>query len=307
MAVAQARDPRAVGSRRSHRPLTLIVARLVSQNPHKLEELRAALPHWSLDLLAAEKFPPETGETYYANARAKARFGRPLGESVAWVLGEDSGLEVEGLGGRPGIRSARYAGPGEDPVEKLLVELAGVRGDGRRARYVCELVCLSAEGYELRGSGELRGTIAQERSGAQGFGYDPVFVPDGETRTVAELGNAWKCEHSHRALAARALVYRPDSPLTVLFRAYFHQDWIIEGPDAAAVIAVYADEAPKEDILGAIEELQALLSSRLDERRLAKAVRRIGPSYLPQADGLTYREWLEFVIETLEARLREKS
>ena len=179
-----------------------VVARLVSRNPHKFEELRAALPDWSLDLLEAGELPPETGETYYANAQAKARFGR---SPDAWVLGEDSGLEVAGLGGRPGIRSARYAGPGEDPVEKLLAQLEGVEGAGRRARYVCELVCLAPSGEELRGSGELRGTIARVRRGAEGFGYDPVFVPDGETRTVAELGDAWKREHSHRALAARAL------------------------------------------------------------------------------------------------------
>jgi len=184
------------------------VLRLASRNDHKLEELRAALPHWRLELLEADALPPETGETYYANARAKARFGVELVEAGAWVLGEDSGLEVEGLDGRPGIRSARYAGPGEDPVEKLLAELEGLEGGGRRASYVCELVGVSSEGEELRGSGELRGAVARARSGTEGFGYDPVFVPAGETRTVAELGDAWKRRHSHRALAARALGHK---------------------------------------------------------------------------------------------------
>jgi XTP/dITP diphosphohydrolase len=81
-----------------------------------------------------------------------------------------------------------------------------VDGEGRRARYVCELVCVSPDGSELRGTGTLEGRIAEEPRGEEGFGYDPIFVPDGETLTVAELGNAWKAEHSHRARAARALV-----------------------------------------------------------------------------------------------------
>jgi XTP/dITP diphosphohydrolase len=125
------------------------------------------------------------------------------------VLGEDSGLEVEGLGGRPGIRSARYAGrdaSDEENVARLLAELRGVSGDLRRARYVSELVLLSAEGEELRGTGTLEGWITDAPRGTGGFGYDPVFVPEGETRTVAELGNGWKAGNSHRARAASALL-----------------------------------------------------------------------------------------------------
>jgi XTP/dITP diphosphohydrolase len=131
------------------------------------------------------------------------------------VLGEDSGLEVEGLGGAPGVRSARYAPEGQAAIERLLRELRGIEGDGRRARYVCELVALSPERVEARGTGVLEGRIAEEARGSEGFGYDPVFVPDGEERTVAELGNAWKSRHSHRARAARALLERThpgDSP-----------------------------------------------------------------------------------------------
>jgi XTP/dITP diphosphohydrolase len=121
------------------------------------------------------------------------------------MLGEDSGLEVEALGGAPGIRSARYAPEGGEANEKLLEELRGVEGDARGARYVCELVLIGPGGQELRGTGIFEGRIAEEPRGTEGFGYDPVFVPAGEERTVAELGNDWKSRNSHRARAAQAL------------------------------------------------------------------------------------------------------
>jgi XTP/dITP diphosphohydrolase len=176
-------------------------ARLASQNPHKLAELRGALPGWELELLGAETFPPEEGDTYYENARAKALFGREVGEPDVWSLGEDSGLEVAALGGAPGLKSARWAGGGH--VERVLEALGGV--EDRRARYSCELVAISPSGEELRGTGRLEGRIAESPRGTEGFGFDPVFIPDGEERTVAELGDAWKAEHSHRARAASAL------------------------------------------------------------------------------------------------------
>ena len=175
---------------------------MASANPGKLRELRHALPGWEIDALDADAYPPEVGETYYENARGKAEFGRSL-EPRAWVLGEDSGLEVEGLGGAPGIKSARFAGGMH--VDRLLAELDGIEGDGRRARYVCELVALSHEDEEVRGTGILEGRIANEPRGSGGFGFDPVFRPDGEERTVAELGDDWKADNSHRARAARAL------------------------------------------------------------------------------------------------------
>jgi XTP/dITP diphosphohydrolase len=179
-----------------------VKALLASSNPHKAQELARSLPGWEIGVLGAAELPPETGSSYYENARAKAEFGRALRVGEDWILGEDSGIEVEGLGGRPGIQSARWAA---EPTEALLAKLQDVEGDGRRARYVCELVCLGPAGEELRGTGTLAGRIAEEPRGAEGFGYDPIFVPEGETRTVAELGNAWKAEHSHRARAARAL------------------------------------------------------------------------------------------------------
>jgi XTP/dITP diphosphohydrolase len=122
------------------------------------------------------------------------------------MLGEDSGLEVAWLDGSPGIRSARYAPEGGEAIAKLLSALRGVNGDGRRARYVCDLVAISPEGVERRGTGVLEGRIAEEARGTEGFGYDPVFVPNGEDRTVAELGDDWKARNSHRARAASALL-----------------------------------------------------------------------------------------------------
>ena len=175
-------------------------ALLASSNPYKAEELARSLPGWEIGVLGVE-LPPETGSSYYENARAKAEFARAL-RGDEWILGEDSGIEVAGLEGRPGIHSARWAA---EPVSALLAELRGVDGDGRRARYVCELVALGPDGEELRGTGTLEGRIGEEPRGDEGFGYDPIFVPEGETQTVAELGNGWKAQYSHRARAARAL------------------------------------------------------------------------------------------------------
>ena len=164
-------------------------AKLASQNENKLRELRHALPGWELELLDAHDYPQESGATYYENALGKARHG--VEHAGTWVLGEDSGIEVRALDGRPGVESARGADDGGGAL--------------REARYVCELVALSPDGGEHRGRGTVEGAIAREPRGSEGFGYDPIFVPRGETRTVAELGNEWKREHSHRALAARAL------------------------------------------------------------------------------------------------------
>jgi XTP/dITP diphosphohydrolase len=179
-------------------------ARLCSQNPGKLRELRAALPGWEIEPLDAAEYPPEDGETFYENALAKARFGRSLAPPDEWTVGEDSGIEVDGLDGRPGVQSARWAAG--DEVGTMLRALEGMAGDARRARYRCELVALSPDGEEVRASGVLEGRIADGPRGSDGFGYDPVFVPEGEVSTVAELGNEWKRAHSHRGRAARALL-----------------------------------------------------------------------------------------------------
>jgi XTP/dITP diphosphohydrolase len=192
---------------------------LASSSPNKLEELQLALPEWdisALDLLdyppetgaldyppetGALDYPPETGATYAANAAEKARFGRRHAPADAWVIAEDSGLEADALGGRPGLESARWA---EDGVGQMLAEL-GDAAD-RRARYVCAMVAIDPRGAEVAVEGRLEGAIVTgPPRGDEGFGYDPIFVPAGETRTVAELGNGWKRRHSHRTRAAKAL------------------------------------------------------------------------------------------------------
>jgi XTP/dITP diphosphohydrolase len=207
---------------------------LASRNRHKARELERLLPGWSIELLARDDFPPETAATYRENAAAKVAFARTHAPAGAWTLGEDSGLEVEALGGRPGVCSARYAeaasagshaaraqpedpavidgrGEGAPAIAKLLGELEGVPDDRRGARYVSELVMAAPGGEEVGGRGSLSGRIAHSPRGSEGFGYDPIFVPQGEERTVAELGDEWKARNSHRARAARELLEALDA------------------------------------------------------------------------------------------------
>ena len=174
---------------------------LASGNPHKLEELRRAVPGLDVELLGRDDPPDEDGATFEDNARIKARWGRLHAPPGTWVVGEDSGIEAVALGGGPGVRTARWAAG--DPVGRMLEALAGA--DDRRARYVCVMVAVAPDGREVVARGTLEGAIAHEPSGGEGFGFDPVFVPRGETRTVAVLGNRWKETRSHRARAAASL------------------------------------------------------------------------------------------------------
>jgi XTP/dITP diphosphohydrolase len=175
---------------------------ICSANPGKVAELESLFPAFDLELLEAGPLPPEDGATYVDNARTKARFGRAVGLADRWMIADDSGIEVAALGGGPGVRTARRA-EGRH-VEKLRAAVAGAAD--RRVRYVCELVCLDPDGRELRGTGVLEGRVAEVPAGTAGFGFDSAVVPLGETRTIAELGEAWKARHSHRARAAGELL-----------------------------------------------------------------------------------------------------
>ena len=149
--------------------------------------------------------PPENGATFLDNARIKARSLKSVKTGV-WVMAEDSGLEVDALGNLPGIHSARYAGPkasDSENVAKLLKMMQIRAGANRAAQFQCSMVVYSPEGQEHLFTGTMKGQIAKAPTGQMGFGYDPVFIPEGETKTLAELGPGYKNMHSHRAKASR--------------------------------------------------------------------------------------------------------
>jgi XTP/dITP diphosphohydrolase len=147
--------------------------------------------------------PPENGDSFVANARIKARALKAM-KPGTWVVADDSGLAVEGLNGIPGIHSARYAGPKASDAEnnaKLLKMMTLRPMANRKAAFICSIVAFDPQGQEHVFEGRLEGEIAKAPKGNMGFGYDPVFVPTGETQTLAELGPAFKNKVSHRAKA----------------------------------------------------------------------------------------------------------
>ena len=180
---------------------------MATRNEHKLGELRALLPdHELVPLAAAMEVPPETGATFAENARVKARAAaRATGEPA---IADDSGIEAAALGGRPGVRSARFAGEHASDAENLarLLREVPLAGD-RRVAYVCALAYAEPDGPEELFEGTCSGTLAPEPRGSGGFGYDPAFVPDDVPggRTMAELDPAEKDAVSHRGRAARML------------------------------------------------------------------------------------------------------
>jgi len=189
---------------------------LASGNEHKVQELRALAAAsglgWKIESAAAVGGMPvvveDTG-TFEGNARKKARalFERvPLGSAV---LADDSGLCVEALGGLPGVESAYYAGPQGDAAAnrvKLLEVLSGVPPERRQAYFACLLLLIDGAGKEEVFVGRCEGRIIDEMRGSGGFGYDPIFIPEGESRTLAEMSAAEKNAISHRARAWGALV-----------------------------------------------------------------------------------------------------
>lgn len=152
--------------------------------------------------------PPENGSTFVDNARIKAKSLRSV-RNQDWVIGEDSGLEVEGLGGLPGVHSARYAGNNAKDTEnclKVLKMLQLKMATTRKARFKSVIVAYSPSGEEFIFEGTLEGEIAKSMKGTDGFGYDSVFIPNGESKTLAELGLAAKNKLSHRAQAVKKML-----------------------------------------------------------------------------------------------------
>lgn len=204
---------------------------LASQNKNKIKEIRAILEKYGLNVISRDDagIPTddieETGTTFEDNSYLKARTifdmirQEPSLEKYldSPVIADDSGLMVDALGGEPGVYSARYAGEGctyNDNNVKLLAALDGVPEEDRGAGFVTVITLIYPEGdnipeaaveqdgaFVLTARGECRGTIASERRGEEGFGYDPVFIPDGYDNTFAELGTAFKNTISHRSKA----------------------------------------------------------------------------------------------------------
>jgi XTP/dITP diphosphohydrolase len=190
---------------------------LATGNPGKLAELRRILaeelgPDSGIEVIGLADVPayrrkPETGATFAENALAKAR------EAVAATglpaVADDSGLVVDALGGMPGVLSARWIGRhGDDQgnLELVLGQLADVPDERRGAAFVCAAALVTPDGTETVARGEWRGRLTREPRGSGGFGYDPIFVPEGERRTSAELSADEKNAASHRGRAFRALV-----------------------------------------------------------------------------------------------------
>ena len=149
--------------------------------------------------------PVEDGDTFLANARIKALAGAAQAAG-AWVVADDSGIEVDALDGAPGVLSARYGGDGLDDVGRTAALLQAVASaDDRTARFRCVLVAIGPDGQELSADGTLEGTLATAPRGAHGFGYDPILIPTGETRTCGELTPDETNAISHLGAAARAL------------------------------------------------------------------------------------------------------
>ena len=189
---------------------------LASGNAHKLEEFRSLMKgmssHFKLHSPATIGGMPEveeTGEHFLDNALLKARALAAKAPPGSWVLADDSGLEVDALGGAPGVRSARYACESantEANNEKLLRELEGVPEEKRTARFVCVLVLCPVSGEAFSFAGRCEGRIGDRAAGKDGFGYDPLFRPADQRKSFAELGGEVKNQLSHRSKALRRLV-----------------------------------------------------------------------------------------------------
>lgn len=192
---------------------------VATRNPHKLREIGRLCAGWPVRLVTEPAdgggWPDveETGSTYVANALLKAR--AVAGAAGLPALADDSGIEVDALGGAPGPRSARYAGEAatdEQNLAALVRAIAGVPSAGRTARYRCVAAVAWPSGEEVWTEGVCEGTLLVTPRGARGFGYDPIFQPAGWEQTMAELEDEEKDRISHRGRALRALKERLSTP-----------------------------------------------------------------------------------------------
>ena len=184
---------------------------IASSNKGKINEFRNLLASIGADVHSITELdfygaPPETGETFEDNARIKARSLRSIKSNV-WVIADDSGLEVEGLNNLPGVHSARYAGEkASDSMNNAkLLKMLKIRSSNRNAQFRCVLVAISPDGNEIVVEASMKGVIATAAQGTGGFGYDPIFIPEGEEKTLADLGPSVKNKISHRAKAIQEL------------------------------------------------------------------------------------------------------
>jgi XTP/dITP diphosphohydrolase len=185
---------------------------IASRNPHKLREIVRICADWPVAWLTIDNHDgpwpdvEEPFDTYLENALVKARsVAEALGEPA---LADDSGIEVDALGGKPGPRSARLAGDGatdEQNLQAMMQALAGIPVSGRSARYRCVAAIAWPDGGAIHADGTCEGVLAGKRRGAGGFGYDPIFVPAGWDETMAELPAEQKDRIGHRGRALRAL------------------------------------------------------------------------------------------------------
>jgi XTP/dITP diphosphohydrolase len=188
---------------------------LATHNPGKLAELEALLAPYGVTIASSRELglpePAETGGTFTDNARLKAHAAAQASGLPA--LADDSGLEVRGLGGAPGVHSARWAGPERDfgPAmarvhDELRARWGSFERADRRAAFVAVLCLAWPDGHEELAEGRVEGVLVDPPRGAGGFGYDPMFVPEGQVRTFGEMTAAEKQERSHRAQALRRLL-----------------------------------------------------------------------------------------------------
>lgn len=186
---------------------------IATGNPHKVEEFELLLADLGFNVCSAQVcggMPEvdENGDSFAANAQLKAEALRKIAPADAWVLADDSGLEVDALDGAPGIFSARYAGEDAndgDNLAKLLDALADVPAGKRTARFRCVLCLIDPDGFITHYDGTCEGSMDFKPQGSEGFGYDPAFIPDGYSESFGQLGEDVKSRLSHRARAVQWL------------------------------------------------------------------------------------------------------